>query len=246
MNALDNFKLDTRPLYVRVEETLVALLEDCSPGDQLPPESELAQQLGVSRATLREALRALEERGMISRRQGVGTFVTSPHPFIKSGLEVLESLDTMACRLGLRCETQDLCIEEQPAKARVATKLQIPTDTLMTIVKRVRVAQGKALAYMYDVVPASLVSAEEMQVNFQGSVLDYLLEKGIPLSYAWTNLLPVRATEQLASALHVPVETILLLLEETLHTQDNHVVNYSRNYFVAGNFQFHVIRRIPV
>ncbi|SEA39072.1 transcriptional regulator, GntR family [Rubrimonas cliftonensis] len=62
-------------------------------GDFLPPERNIAEEYGVSRATVREALRALESQGMIVRRQGSGTQVvaTSPQRFSQS----IDSLDTL-------------------------------------------------------------------------------------------------------------------------------------------------------
>ena len=73
-------KLDHRPLYIRAVEVLRELLENGTypPGSQLPPEPDLAQQLGISRSTLREAMRTFEERGRITRRRGIGTFVSQP------------------------------------------------------------------------------------------------------------------------------------------------------------------------
>ncbi len=47
------------------------------PGDKLPPERELATQMGVSRPTLREAINKLEARGLLEQKQGGGTFVKS-------------------------------------------------------------------------------------------------------------------------------------------------------------------------
>ena len=68
-------------------------------GQRLPSEPDLAKQLGVSRATLREAMRTFETQGLIRRRQGSGTFVVGKGAVMDSGLEVLESLETMAKRL---------------------------------------------------------------------------------------------------------------------------------------------------
>jgi GntR family transcriptional regulator len=84
------------------------MLKTSKPGDQLPPEPVLAKRLGVSRSTLREGLRMFAERGDLVRRHGVGTFVALPSPTLESGLEVLESVDSLARRMGLVTELADL------------------------------------------------------------------------------------------------------------------------------------------
>ena len=120
-------KLDNRPLYIRAEEALTALLESgpYQPGDQLPPEPDLAGQLGISRSTLREVMRTFEERALITRRQGVGTFINHPSPLIiESGLETLESVDTLVRRRGMTIQTRDLQIQEQLASGDLALSLQ--------------------------------------------------------------------------------------------------------------------------
>ena len=64
---------------------LAELIAATPAGERLPSEPELARQLGVSRATLREAMRTFEAQGLIRRRQGVGTFVVGQSPVIESG-----------------------------------------------------------------------------------------------------------------------------------------------------------------
>src|SRR5690242_1806476 len=70
------------PAHAQIEDRLAEAIErgDLRPGDRLPPERELAGRLGVSRMTLRQALQALERRGLVRRAVGRrgGTFVAEP------------------------------------------------------------------------------------------------------------------------------------------------------------------------
>jgi len=77
--------------------------------------------MGVSRATLREAMRAFEGQGMIRRRQGVGTFVVAKVPVLDSGLEVLESIETLAQRIGLAVNMGELQVEQLQPTRRMRT-----------------------------------------------------------------------------------------------------------------------------
>lgn len=241
-------RLDNRPLYIRAEEALTALLESNAyqPGDQLPPEPELAQQLGISRSTLREAMRTFEERGLITRRQGVGTFVSQSSPLIiESGLETLESVDTLVRRRGMVIQTRDLQIEEKPATRDLAYALEVAEGSLLTIVTRTQVAAGQPVAYMVDALPTSIVSAEGMRVGFQGSVFDYLLERSdLTLAHARADILPICADEHQSARLDLEPGTVLLLLEETLYLITGEIIGFSRNYFVPEFFKFHVVRRV--
>ena len=86
--------------FQRLQSELARLITATEPGERLPAEPELAHRLSVSRATLREAMRSFEGQGLIRRRQGVGTFVVSHKLVIDSGLEELESIETLANKSG--------------------------------------------------------------------------------------------------------------------------------------------------
>ena len=110
--------------FQRLQVDLAALIARTPAGQRLPSEPELAKQMGVSRATLREAMRAFETQGLIRRRQGSGTFVVGKmRGLLDSGLEVLESLETMAKRLGLEVSVSDLSVDSLLADADAATAL---------------------------------------------------------------------------------------------------------------------------
>ena len=86
--------------FRRLQSELAEMINSLPAETRLPSEPALAKQLGVSRATLREAMRSFEGQGMIRRRQGVGTFVAAKVPVMDTGLEVLESIETIAQRSG--------------------------------------------------------------------------------------------------------------------------------------------------
>src|SRR3990170_306179 len=115
--------------FQRLQSDLAALINKTSAGERLPSEPELARRMGVSRATLREAMRTFEVQGLIRRRQGSGTFVVGRVPVIEAGLELLESLETMAERLGLEVTVSDLQIESVPADAEAAAGLGVASGT---------------------------------------------------------------------------------------------------------------------
>jgi GntR family transcriptional regulator len=241
-------RTDSRPLYIQAEEALKELLRvSYQPGDRLPPEPQLAQQLGISRSTLREAIRLFEERGLISRRQGVGTFVlaSSEDLIIESGLEMLESLDSLAQRKGLNISDRNVRIAEDSADELVAQQLNVPVGTPVVVVVRTKLAEQRPVAHMVDVVPQAIVGVVELRNGFRGSVLDFLLERGRPsLAYAHARLISMWAGAELGGELGVSARSALLLIQETLFSANNEPVGFSRNYFVPGFFGFHVIRRI--
>src|SRR3954463_16655061 len=78
----------TGRVSAEIAERIKAAIRDgrLAPGDQLPPERDLTRQLGVSRVSVRDALRMLEANGLIEVRVGArgGAFVTAPAPSLVS------------------------------------------------------------------------------------------------------------------------------------------------------------------
>src|SRR5574341_1029732 len=113
----------------RLHESLRNLIASAHTGDRLPSEPELARQLGVSRATLREAMRTFETQGVIRRRQGSGTYVVHSSKVIESGLEILESIETLAERIGLPVSMGELKIEKRSASPEETQALELSPES---------------------------------------------------------------------------------------------------------------------
>ena len=229
----------------RLHEQLAKIIAETSPGERLLTEPELAKQLNVSRATLREAMRTYETQGLIYRHQGSGTFVIHPSQIIDTGLEVLESIETLSKRIGLAVSTGDLKIERRSAVEEVAKALLIQPDDPVNYVSRVIHAEGRPVAYLIDVLPEEILTTHELELGFTGSVLDLLLKRGMPtLASSRCEINAVQAQVEVAKALRIQRGDVLLRFIAYLYTTNGRVIDYSFSYFLPGYFNFHVIRLV--
>jgi len=230
--------------FQRLQTDLAALIERTPAGSRLVSEPELAKQLGVSRATLREAMRTFETQGLIRRRQGAGTFVVGKVPVIDAGLEVLESLETMAHRLNLAITVSDLNIEQVEADEDHAIGLGITVGMCLTRIRRVMRADTRPVAYLIDVLPEDVLKLHELPEGFNGSVLDFLLERGDDLRISRAAISATNATAEVAKALEIQRGDVLLQFVSLLYTAEGRIVDHTLSYFIPGYFNFHVVRRI--
>jgi GntR family transcriptional regulator len=212
---------------------------------RLPSEPTLAKELGVSRATLREAMRSFEGQGMIRRRQGVGTFVAAKVPVMDTGLEVLESLETIAQRSGLTVRMGELQVQKIAADEVSAEALNLAVGTELTCVKRIIFTNHRPIAYLVDSLPMDILAIDEIQSGFTGSVLDLLMRRGDPqLTQSRTEIKAIGATSEVARALQIQRDDVLLHFAAQLYSEAGRVVDYSISYFLPGYFRFHVVRRV--
>src|SRR5258708_20732154 len=184
--------------FQRLQADLAALIAKAKSGERLLSEPELAKQLGVSRATLREAMRTFEAQGLIHRRQGAGTFVVGRISVIDAGLEMLESIETMAERLGLEISVSDMQIESVVADKETAAALGVSASAKLTRIRRVIRADHRPVSCLADTLPEQVLQPAQLPASFKGSVLDFLLERGDRLTVSRAAISAINATAELA------------------------------------------------
>ncbi len=190
-------------------------------------------------------MRSFESQGLIRRRQGVGTFVVSHPRVIETGLEVLESIETQANRIGLSVSMGALQICRVPASAEQAKILEVGCDTTLVRVSRIILAAQRPVAYLIDLLPADILTPEDLKEGFSGSVLDLLLSRKSPaLDKSETEIRSVAAPSEIARALEIQRGDVLQLFIARLFSVENRVVDYSLSYFIPGYFIFRVMRRV--
>ncbi|MCR6107007.1 GntR family transcriptional regulator [Salipaludibacillus agaradhaerens] len=235
-------KSDQRPLYLQVIDRIKQDIEDGAyeTGERLPSEFQLSKQLGVSRATLREALRMLEDESIIIRRHGVGTFINSK-PLFSSGIEELFSVTDMIKRGNKEPGTNFLSSSiEKPSEDDQRRFYDEQMDD-MIVLERVRTADGEPVVYCLDKIPKhhlpDYVSHEEQ------SMFDQLEKNGNTITYAMTQIEPLGYHERVSEILACDPETALLVLKQMHYNEQEEPVLYSLNYFRADKFKFHVLRK---
>lgn len=217
-----------------------------NPGSQLPTEGELGELLGVSRTVVREALRALEEEGLIARRHGVGTFVRN-HPILKN-LNLNFGITEMIVSAGLKPGTTHIAIRRETSTEEIASQLNIASGAELITIERVRTADSKPVVYSLDTFPEALVRGHQFDPNrlLKESLYQILqAEFGHVIEYGVAQILPAAASAYIADKLAIPKGSLLLYIIQTDYVSGDKPILYSREYHLPDAFDFMVWRRGP-
>ena len=238
-----SIRTDSRHLYLQVIDEIRKDIENGTyrENEKLPSEYQLSKHLGVSRATLREALRILEEDNVVTRRHGVGTFVNSK-PIYSSGIEELRSVTKMIEQSGKVAGSQYLSAEIVEATDEDKLKFSLESLENLAKIERVRTADKKPVVFCIDKVPANLIPLQRL--HEEDSIFE-LIESytNKRISYAVTYIEPISFYDRIFSILDCSPDQSLLLLKQVHYTNDDEAILYSANYFRSDVFSFHVLRK---
>lgn len=235
---------DTRPLYMLVIDRIKEMSGsgEWPPGTRLPSEFELAKMFGVSRATLREALRVLEEEGAVVRRHGIGTFIAE-RSLVQAGIEQLFSVTEWIERAGRKPGTIGFTVGEELTTQEDQESFGFSEPVELYLIHRIRTANGDPVVYCEDRVPKSILPRGLH--GFDGSLFEHLEAAGRSIAYARTVIKPIAWHPEVFPALDVKDGQALLLLEQMHYDASDSPVLLSANYFRTDTFHFHVLRRRP-
>jgi GntR family transcriptional regulator len=211
---------------------------------RIPSETDLANELGVSRTTVRDALSRLEREGTIFRKQGAGTFINKASLQIKTRLEEIWSYTAMLEAHGYQPSTQIISAEVQLVDALMAAELNLaPTETEL-VIKKLFLADEQPVIFTINRVPTKMISrpytAEAFHLPIYQFLGDYCQQH---LTYYLSEIVPLVAPDWLTHALHLHPQTALICFEEVGYNQDNEPILKARSYFKDALFRLRLMRR---
>ena len=170
VSALAGVRLDHSspvPLYHQAARALEEAIEDgrLPRGSKLDSELDLAEQLGISRPTMRAAIKQLVDKGLLMRRRGIGTIV-APKPVSRA--IALTSLYDDLKAAGREPQTRVLALKEIPCPPDVAEQLGLRPNAPVLRFERLRLADSSPIAFMRNVVPAGLLDIKKEDLEQTG------------------------------------------------------------------------------
>lgn len=222
----------TAPLYYQVEEYIKNQIESgkWGIGTKIPTEIQLMEQFHISRATLRHAITNLEVEGLIEKRQGYGTFVTSLVPFEQDPTQVfIQGVEGH--------EHTVLDISEHVADERISKHLSKPSDTLYSVFRYFHHSKESEI-------PFNLVSTYIPEKTYPGFRKYFLTDTlynisknkySINLKYAKSHVKPVELYEECAGYFNVHVHTPAIKIRKIYYDYNDAPVFLSELYLNPNN-----------
>jgi len=233
-----------QPLPARLADELRARLNrtEWRPGDRLPTEAELVEEYGVSRPTVRQALKVLEAQGLVQIHHGRGTFVTDGSA-IRAGMQELKSTTALVAEMGHVASVRYHHRRVRAATAEELDRFDLAPDARVLDIQVRILADGTTVAYSYDVLPLWAFPGDFQPHHLTGSVVAFLEQHEGPV--------PTRAVAQVHAVndpavawdKKVPEDQLFVLLDQMLYDKANRPVMHSCSYFIEGRFNFTVVRQ---
>jgi GntR family transcriptional regulator len=203
-------------------------------GARLENEVELAERLGLSRPTVRAAFLYLANKGMVARKRGAGTVVTSAR--IDRDVELTSLYDDLAAA-GRAPMTQVIRNEVGHASELVAAALQLPERALVICLERIRLADGEPIALMHNYLPAGLLHLPGDMLAEHG-LYELLRAVGIRLGSATQRMSAKNASAAEARTLNEARGAALLTMERIAYDENDRPVEFGQHLYRASRYAF--------
>jgi DNA-binding GntR family transcriptional regulator len=226
------------PLYFQIGRRLEEAVDngDLVPGERLPNEVELAESLAVSRPTMRQALEHLVEKGMLTRKRGVGTQVSNAQVRRRVALTSLYDDLTAA---GRTPETKVLTLNPAAVDRQAARALGVAADAPLVFCERVRLADRRPLAIMRNWLPARFDDITAADLEERG-LYQLMAQRNARPAVAKQRITAVPASGVQAKLLDTKPHAPLISMQRTAFDAAGHAVEFADHVYRADLYAIEV------
>jgi len=227
------------PLHFQVEELLRKMV--ASPqfknGNFFPKEVELANRLGVSRNTLRQATNKLQHEGLITRRKGVGTKVADKKP-LTTGLDHWYSFTEEMREKGIHVTNFELKIEWVIADKKLTDFFNIPKNTKVLKLSKLKGTEGDTIVYFESYFHPRIGVNEKDEFDIP---LYTMLERkyGVVVIRSSENI-SARLAGDIGKKLRIPTSQPVLLRERFVYAAGEKPIEYNLGYYRSDKFTYSI------
>jgi len=215
-----------------------------SGADRLPSELELAEQFGVSRTVIRDALGTLEREGFIERGRGIGTIVHRNVVNMVNRFDLKYEYNLLVQNMGYKPGVDNVKLSERQADEDLAEKLDLDVgDTVIVCEKRI-LANEKPVIYSFDHFPKKLfIDLDLKKMDWSRPVFDLLEEYcEIKVDTDITYIKPTNGTPHIRKMLELKCDEALLLLDEMGYYKLSKTILHSYGFY-TDFFDFVMLRK---
>jgi len=226
-----------KPIAEQVNEILRQRIRSRQyrPGHRLPSESELASELGVSRATLRTALARLAAEGLIIRRQGDGTYVNERLEEVNTSLGGMLDFWRLIESGGYQPTIHTISITQRMAIEQEAEALAITADAPVLSLIRLFLADDRPFILAMNVIPLHFFAGDTDLFDGRLPLHKFLRRYASKeINYAIYDIRPMLANEKAVEFLKCGPESPLLLLTTTFYDNSNAPLVFGKSYYDAA------------
>lgn len=225
---------DHAPLYRQLQRVLREAIQKrvLGPDDALPAERDMAEELGVSRITVRKALDGLVTEGLLTRRQGAGTFVAAR---VEKSFSKLSSFTEDMISRGRTPRSAWLSRTEGQVTPEESLTLGLSPGAPVYRFHRIRFADELPMALEYSTMPAFCMPSPEF---VEASLYEALEKTGHRPVRALQRLRAVLFTDEQAELMKVARNAPGLLIERRGFLRDGRVVEVTQSFYRGDAYDF--------
>lgn len=217
--------LFNRPAYLQVFDHLVDRISTgrWKPGKAIPSEADLAREYGVSCGTVRKALTILEQKALITRRQGRGTFVNEPASDV-STIRFIKIHGKDGERIWGEVKSSE--IVEAVATEAERNKLSLGIGVKVFRINRTRFDDERPLVLEHSIVPCELFPGLASRNEVLTGIYSIAQQYGHIIGRAEERITAESASVEVADALSIPAGTPVVVMDRIVHNIRGQVVEW--------------------